>query len=500
MEEFSPQREENKPSPTLHHTSAIFWAGAYAVCILTFAFFIGSLLSNHARQFVQLNARTLPPVARFSASSPPPGQAEAPVDDARVEQPAHKEASTSLANLTEKQINILLLGSDERDQDNDPARTDTMLLLTLNLEQRTLGMLSLPRDLWVPIPGYDLTKKINSAYVLGEKWDYPDGGGAQLAKDTVSSLIGQPVQYYGHINFKGFIDLIDLIGGIEIDVPWVIHDEYYPTADYGYQTFHLEAGPQLLDGETALKYVRTRNSDNDYGRIARQQQLLQAVMDKVLTADMIPTLIARSPQLMNAMRTSFNTDMPLTTAIDIARYVRSNAFETVREQVLDTRYAGESWSTEGYWILLPDRQKMRPMLNEFFATDPSPLPDTTLGAANPIAATGADARAEYASDAKDARVEILNGTGYPGIAAKVSTQLQAQGWQVVAIGNADRSDYQRTLLVNYNIDDTLAQEIGRQLNLHATLPTLPGLIISDLADLRIVVGQDYLKNVLGDSQ
>ena len=145
--------------------------------------------------------------------------------------------------VPERQINILLLGSDERIDGVEPPRTDTMLLLTLDLRRHTAGMISFPRDLWVPIPGYNLTSKINTAYAIGEQRGYPRGG-AQLAKDTVSSFIGQPVQFYVQADFNGFVRFIDEIGGVTVNVPQTIHDPEYPTPDYGYQTFYLEAGLQ----------------------------------------------------------------------------------------------------------------------------------------------------------------------------------------------------------------------------------------------------------------
>ena len=157
-----------------------------------------------------------------------------------------------------------------------------MLLLTLDLRRQTAGMISLPRDLWVPIPGYNLTSKINTAYAIGEQRGYRRGGGPQLAKDTVSSFIGQPVQFYLQADFNGFVRFVDEIGGVTINVPQTIHDPEYPTSDYGYQTFHLEAGQQTLDGQTALKYARTRNMDSDYGRAAGNNNSSRPLWTKYL--------------------------------------------------------------------------------------------------------------------------------------------------------------------------------------------------------------------------
>jgi LCP family protein required for cell wall assembly len=496
--------------PSWNRKLAIPLAGLYAFFLLLIAFLVGSILGNLAREYGQgSNFSELTTGTGFE----PVAVAEATglIDDAAVAVPsAGEEAPVLLAHLPENRINILLLGSDERSSDGEPPRTDTMLLLTLDLEGGTAGMISLARDLWLPIPGYNTTTKINTAYDLGERRGYP-GGGAQLAKDTVSSFIGQPVQYYAQVDFGGFVRFIDEIDGVTVNVRQTIHDPKYPTPDFGYETFHLDAGPQLLDGEKALKYARTRNLDNDYGRAARQQELILAVVDKIMAADMIPVLIGKAPQLWSALQSSFSTDMPLAEVIDIAGYVRSNPLE-VRQVVLDNRYGEESWSENGAWILLPDRQRIRPMLREFFDTTAR---TTAEGEHSPTARPPLPRAAEIRSadaliadrpvavrvlDASEARVEILNGTGAPGIAARVRAELQAQGWQVVAIGDADRGDYLHTLLVNYNTDENVLKEIGRQLNLSASLDTLPGLLMPDSTDLRIVIGRDYLTTIPNENR
>ncbi len=484
-------------------TFAVLLAGLYTLFLLISAFLVGSILADLARDFAQRNGRPVLTTEIHSEVSADIDSVQPPADRPVVVQKAEEEKTPSLAPLPRNQINILLLGTDERINDEGPPLTDTILLLTLNLGLRTAGMISFPRDLWVPIPGYNQTTKINTAYTMGERRGYP-GGGAQLAKDTVSSFIGQPVQYYVQVNFNGFVRFIDHIGGVAVDVPQTIHDEQYPTPDFKYQTFHLDAGYQQLDGETALKYARTRNPDNDYGRAARQQQLVQAVVDKVLSADMTPTLIANAYRLMSTMQASVQTDMPLPKVIDIARDAYSNPFAIERRVVLDARYGEESWSENEAWILLPDRQRIRATLRQFFDITASPATGRSFSSAGGAffstdAFQANPSSAVHVPAARDARVEILNGTGYPGIAARVRAELQARGWRVVAIGDADRSDYQRTLLVNYNTDENFVREIGRQLNLPASLYTFPGLLIPNSADLRIVVGRDYLTNVLDDT-
>ncbi len=490
-------------------------AGVFcSILLLVLAFFVGSILAEQAGSYAL--TRNFPELAlelpvETKADTAPVGQTEQPVvtsqDNSSVE-------ASPLIFVPDRQVNILLLGSDDRVSDLEPPRTDTMILLTLDLEGRVAGMISLTRDLWLPIPAYNLTTKINVAYALGEERGYP-GGGPQLAMDTVSSFIGQPVHYYVEANFNGFIRFIDEIDGVTVDVQQPIYDPEYPTSDFGFQTFQLSAGRHHFDGETALKYARTRNMDSDYGRAGRQQQLLQAVADKVLSTDMIPTLLSRAPQLMNTMWGSVSTDMPPAKIADVALHVQSGQFE-FRQLVLDNRFGTETYSHNKAWILLPNRELIRPALRQFFgpvavaagdsgttALSGSPSQPVAPARTNIVEAgevLGGPRPLVRVLNARDARLEVLNGTSQYGVAARVRQELEAKGWNVVAIGDADRSDYRRTLLVNYNTDESLVREIGRQLNLTASSHAMPGLLQSESTDLRIVIGQDYLTNASNDSR
>jgi hypothetical protein len=273
------------------------------------------------------------------------------------------------------------------------------------------------------------------------------------------------------------VELVDLIGGIDIAVPITIHDERYPTDDHLVTTFHLDAGTQHLDGETALKYVRTRNVDDDYGRAGRQQQVIRAVLDKVVRADMLPVLLPKLPRLLYTMRSSIETDIPMALQLELANYLRTNSIREFRQLVLDSRFGAETYTEEGAWILLPDRTRVRAALTDFF---------------NPVA-TSTDALA-YA-DLGWVRIEILNGTGEPGVAARTRELLQSQGWQVVAIGDADRSDYGRTIIINYGVPSELVRRVGTDLELEPNLSSLQGLDLGAPVDVRIVVGRDFLNHL-----
>jgi LCP family protein required for cell wall assembly len=458
--------------------SAAIVTAIYAAAILGFALFFGVRIHDWARQrIVQtsilaevIDASVAAPVA-VSTVVAPSVDSPPPAGDAPVQVVAEVVPEPEPAPL----LSILLLGTDERPDEYGPTRTDTMILLTVNPETGAMGMLSLPRDLWVPIPSLGVTTKINTAYMLGELQSYP-GGGAQLAKDTVSSFVGRPVDYFVRVNFDGFREIVDLIGGVTVEVPNTIHDEEYPTPDYGVETFHLDAGTHHLDGETALKYARTRHNDGDYSRARRQQDIIRAVAQQVMNAGMIPQLLARAPQLLATMQSSIETDIPVAVGIELAQGFQDRTGGDVQQLVLDNRYGEETFSSEGAWILLPDRTRVRTALNAFFAAIEAP------GGAQQVAL----------ADPKSVRIEILNGTTSPGAAARTAELLQQQGWQVASIGDADRSDYTQSIVINYGVADAVAAAVSTDLRLVPAQAQINGLAASAPIDIRIVVGRDML--------
>jgi polyisoprenyl-teichoic acid--peptidoglycan teichoic acid transferase len=453
-------------------------AALYTLAVLGIALVASSWLYDWSRlrivstsQLAELTNLDFLTPSLWNKGSEQPGEAEAAALESSLDSLANEVPQVQVPA-----INVLLLGTDARPDEGNIANTDTMILLTFDPQNQTAGMLSLPRDLWVPLPGFGYDTKINTAYAVGERDSYP-GGGPQLAKDTVSSFIGQPIQYYARVNFHGFIEMVDLIGGVDVVVNSMIYDDQYPTDDYKTTTFYLEAGTQHLDGETALKYVRTRNLDDDYSRAARQQQVIRAVVDKVLRADLLPTLLPKLPRLLYTMRSSIETDIPMALQLELANYLNSNSLREVRQLVLDNQYGEETYAENGAWILLPDRARVRTALATFFAP-PSPG-SSVVAAANP----------------DWVRIEILNGTGEPGVAAATRDLLVSQGWQVVSIGDADRSDYGRTIIINYGVPDDLVARVGTDLELEPSLSSLHGLNASTAVDVRIVVGRDFLTHL-----
>lgn len=243
-------------------------------------------------------------------------------------------------------VSILLMGIDQRCDEEGPAHTDTMMVLTIDPVGLSAAMLSLPRDLWVEIPNFGVDR-INQANYYGEIYEYP-GGGQALAVQTVEALLGVPIDYYVAVNFDAFVEVVDLIGGIDIDVPEAIDDPDYPDQCYGYDPFSIAAGEQQLDGEAALKYARTRATfGGDVDRAGRQQAVILAVRQKIFDLNSIPQLIAQAPQLWQTSQENVRTNMTLDEAIQLALLVQDIPRESIRTAVLDFNYVYNETTPDG---------------------------------------------------------------------------------------------------------------------------------------------------------
>ena len=228
-------------------------------------------------------------------------------------------------------VTVLLLGSDQRPGETDPARTDAIMIARIDPEKRRIALLSLPRDLWVSVPGYGQTR-INAAHVWGIIYDDPEGG-MGLARKTVSNLLGTPIDYTVYIDFEGFMGAIDSLGGVTVDVEKELYDEQFPTMDYGYTVAHFLPGPQQMDGATALMYSRIRHPDSDFARMRRQQAVLAGVLATLRQQNILHEL-ASLEDLTAALRGYVKTDMPEERMLGLAWALRDFAPEQIEHYLL----------------------------------------------------------------------------------------------------------------------------------------------------------------------
>ena len=374
-----------------------------------------------------------------------------------------------------ERVNVLVMGIDQREHEQGPWRTDTMLVLTIDPVTMSGGMLSIPRDLWVPIPGYE-EGRINTAHYLGEIYDYP-GGGPALAAKTVQYNLGVPIHYHARFNFTAFEHLVDLIGGIDVYVSEEISDATYPDEAYGYDPLYIPSGWQHFDGEMALKYARTRHSlGGDFDRAKRQQQVLVAILEQVTRLDLLPQLAPRAPEVWQTLKDSVVTDLTLDEVIALAQLASEVDSENIRYAVVDENYT-QFWSTpDGQQVLIPLRDRIRELRDYIFTTQaPSPqqVDDPSLRL-----------------EAEAATVEVLNGTTTEGLAALTADYLGQEGLRVLQADNADRSDYAESLIIVYTGKTYTAEYVADLLGFPLTA-VVHGADPNAEYDISIIVGADY---------
>lgn len=233
---------------------------------------------------------------------------------------------------TGQAITVLLLGIDRRPGEAFASRADAIIVARIEPERRRVALLSLPRDLVVPVPGWGWSR-INAAMVYGEL-DATLGGGIALTRRTVSEWLAIPIDYTVIVDFTGFIGAIDAIGGVTIDVPVELYDPLYPTMDYGYTVAHFLPGVQHMDGARALMYARIRHMDSDWERMKRQQTVIIAALNQVRERNALGR-IESIAALTGALRGFVTTDIPETQLLGLAWAFRDFAPDQVERHTLD---------------------------------------------------------------------------------------------------------------------------------------------------------------------
>lgn len=440
-------------------------AGSLVVLFLAISAMAGVFVFDQVRQYIA------------ASDAPPPFTSGSVSDDRNT--PTPDLTSPRYVWEGKERVNILVMGIDQRPGENGAFRTDTMLVLTLDPVSKTGGMLSIPRDLWVPIPGYGVGR-INTAHVLGQLRDHP-GGGPALAVETVEANLGIPIHHYVRVDFDAFVELVDRLGGVDITVEREIDDPTYPSHDpadpYGYDPLHIEAGEHHFDGEMALKYARTRHSaGGDFDRAKRQQKVLRAVFEKVTRLDMLPTLLAQAPQMWRTLQESVETDLALDQIIALARLATEVDPDDIRSAVIDERYTMFHKTDDGQEVLILLREKTRELRDDIFTTK------------EPIEETEENPSSELEAEA--ATIEVLNGTLTRGLAADVTERLREADLDVTHTGNADRQDIEESLVVAHTDKPYTAQYIAEMLSLPQSA-VVQGSEPSAEYDISVILGADY---------
>ena len=357
-------------------------------------------------------------------------------------------------------VNILILGTDRRDKGERAARTDTMMVASLDPVARRAVVLSIPRDLWVFIPGYG-EGRINTAHFYGE---LNGGQGPVLAKETVEANLGIPIDYYVRLDFEGFKEIVDTLGGVTIDVEAPIRDDMFPDDDYGYRTIHIPAGRQEMDGEMLLQYVRTRHGGNDFERMRRQQQALRALAQRALDLDLLPRL----PVLINTALDAISTDIQPLEILALANLGNQIGLDGLEMKAIDESLTTPFVTLDGAQILLPDKAGIEAMLEELFA------PSISL--------------ASLENNHEEVRIVIRNGTTQVGLAEEVADLLYRRGYDVQKQIDLEAPQYEETVITSREESMELARNLAGLLGIDRVLLTS---FEGEDADITILLGRGF---------
>jgi LCP family protein required for cell wall assembly len=310
-----------------------------------------------------------------------------------------------------------------------------MILFTVDPTTKTAGMISIPRDLWVNIPGYGYSR-INTAYASGEANKLP-GGGAGLAMKTVEQFLGVPVHYYAQVDFNTFTTLVNELGCI-----YVVPEEKLTLDPVGPGTDHVvitPGGERMLCGWKVLAYARTRHSEGgDVDRARRQQQVIFALQEKIFDPEVFPSLILRAPELYSELSSGIHTNMPLEDAIKLAVLGKDIDPKRIKTGIIDTSmvsFDSVILGGQNASIMKPIADKVRVLRDEIF-TSSGPLSPMAQG--DPVSLMRAE----------EARVRIVDGTFTPGLDQRAGAFFQAQGMNVTEVGAA-KEVYSSTFVIVY---------------------------------------------------
>ncbi|HEY8552479.1 MAG TPA: LCP family protein [Thermaerobacter sp.] len=372
---------------------------------------------------------------------------QVPTDPASQEQPGV---------IVDRPLTILILGVDAGAGIGEPAapqRSDTIMVARVDPHTGRVGLLSIPRDTRVPIPGRPHPEKIAHAHAYGQAEGGP-GAGARRVAETLEAFLGIQIDHFVEVDFDGFRALVDAVGGVEV----CIDKPMRYTARSQNLHIDLEPGCQVLDGEKALQYVRYRQ-DGDIFRIQRQQRFLRALAEKVLSMRGVLKL----PQLASTLGRQVTTDMPTGRMLGLAALLPK--FDTAKLEM--GILPGEPGYVDGisYWLVDAE--------------------DARREALKILAGVDVDGNGAV-------RVEVLNGNGRRGAAGSMAEVLRQLGFQVVAVGNAGRFDVAATTVLVRPGDEGVGQRLQEALagaGASVRLETVDDL--PEDVDARVVVGRDF---------
>ncbi len=357
-----------------------------------------------------------------------------------------------LDGQTDDRINILLLGIGGAGHDG-PYLSDTNIIVSIKPTTKEVAMISIPRDLGVKIADQGV-RKINYADAYGEMLN--PGNGGDFARQIFAETFKQPIPYYIRVDFKAFSEIIDAVGGIDVNVPRTFTDTQFPGENFSYRTVHYDAGNNHLDGESALTFARSRHGNNgegsDFARARRQQLVLESLKHKLLSAGTYfnPATIT---QILTTLRSHISTNLDVGQLLYLGTFAK-DITGSIRNLVLDNSPNGYLISTtgeSGAFLLFPktgDYTTINTAIDQIFQTTST---IATVASATPITTTPSKAPATLPSLVTTSKVEIQNGTWRAGLASRLKDRLTEQGLRVIGVGNSLKRPIDKTAIYVLNL-------------------------------------------------
>jgi len=357
-------------------------------------------------------------------------------------------------------INTLFMGIDE-------ARSDTMIVASYNKENQKITLLSIPRDTRVEIPGYGFDK-INAAAAKKE--------GTALAMETVGNMLGIPIHHYVKVTFKGAERIVDILGGVSVNVP--MNMDYEDPAQN--LSIHLKKGTQVLNGANAVKFARFRSGypDQDLGRIKAQQELIKSFIGKLTS----PKVIPKALNIANAISKCVKTNLENSDIVHYAVNIKDIKMENIKFHTLP----GDVGSKNKISYFLLDEEKLKEMMEQIKVdlgvavqadeTDSSQTGDAETSAAG-----------ERIIIRDDIKVQVLNGAKKSGLAAGVRKELEDKGYSNVKIGDTKDITYEYSRVIDRSGNNDRLQVVSQDLNINIVESDI------DIAcgyDITVIIGKD----------
>jgi LCP family protein required for cell wall assembly len=406
-----------------------------------------------------------------TATHPAPTPTQAPTIDPNLlintvaPQPTIDASGSQVLNNGQETVNFLLIGSDQRH--GASFRTDTMVVAILRPNDGQVSLISIPRDLWVSIPGSG-PQRINTAYEDGELNGYA-GGGAGLLKDTIQYNLGLRIDHTALVDFDGFRQIVDTLGGVDVPVScpytdWrLIDPSYDPNVETNWNLYTVNPGVIHMNGDLALWYARSRQKSSDFDRGRRSQEVLRALFSQALQTG----IISRIPELYNDFKNNIDTDLGLVDILKLSLYAPKMTNADIRSYYIRPPYV-TAWTTDaGAAVLLPNQDLLSQLLTQALS-----------------ASTQTVARQAI-------KIDVMNGTSVAGYETLASNRLNYAGYEAHIIPS-DRQDYAHSVLINKTTqqDSSVSNPI---LNVMGMLPgsLIPAPDANSSTNYLLILGYDY---------